>query len=69
MPVAFAEVPPFKKFGLDKKPALLLGMDAMRSFRRVEIDFPNRQVRFLMPRQEGARLNISGGQASRLNRD
>jgi hypothetical protein len=25
-------------------------MDAMRSFRRVEIDFPNRQVRFFLPR-------------------
>jgi predicted aspartyl protease len=50
MPVAFADVAPFKKFGLDKKPGLLLGMDALRSFRRVEIDFPNRQVRFLMPR-------------------
>jgi predicted aspartyl protease len=50
MPVAFADVAPFKKFGLEKKPALLLGMDALRSFRRVDIDFPNRQVRFLMPR-------------------
>lgn len=50
LPVAFAEVAPFKKFGLEKKPAILLGMDGLRSFRRVEIDFPNRQVRFLMPR-------------------
>jgi predicted aspartyl protease len=50
MPVAFADVEPFKRFGLTKRPALLLGMDAMRSFRRVEIDFPNRQVRFLVPR-------------------
>ncbi|MBO9714214.1 aspartyl protease family protein [Sphingomonas sp.] len=50
MPVAFAEVAPFRKFGLERKPAIMLGMDALRSFRRVEIDFPNRQVRFLMPR-------------------
>jgi len=50
MPVAFADVAPFARFGLTKRPALLLGMDALRSFRRVDIDFPNRQVRFLMPK-------------------
>lgn len=55
LPVAFADVAPFKKFGLQNKPALLLGMDALRSFRRVDIDFPNRQVRFLMPRNAGRR--------------
>jgi len=49
MPIAFADVAPFARFGLTKRPALLLGMDALRSFRRVDIDFPNRQVRFLMP--------------------
>jgi len=50
LPVAFAEVAPFQRFGLTKRPALLLGMDALRSFRHVDIDFPNRQVRFLLPR-------------------
>lgn len=50
MPVAFADVAPFARFGLTKRPALLLGMDALRSFRRVDIDFPNRQVRFVMPK-------------------
>ncbi|HWU96362.1 MAG TPA: aspartyl protease family protein [Sphingomonas sp.] len=49
MPVAFADVTPFERFGLTRRPALLLGMDALRSFRRVDIDFPNREVRFLMP--------------------
>jgi predicted aspartyl protease len=51
MPVAFADVTPFERFGLTRRPALLLGMDALRSFRRVDIDFPNRQVRFLMPHE------------------
>jgi predicted aspartyl protease len=50
LPVAFGDVPPFARFGLAKRPALLLGMDALRGFRRVEIDFANREVRFLMPR-------------------
>ncbi|MHA6722151.1 aspartyl protease family protein [Sphingomonas sp. RS2018] len=52
MPIAFADVPPFAKFGLSKRPAMLLGMNALKYFRRVQIDFPNREVRFLMPRDE-----------------
>jgi hypothetical protein len=47
MPVAFADVHPFAKLGLSKKPALLLGMDALRLFDRVSVDFPNRRVRLL----------------------
>lgn len=61
MPVAFADVAPFERFGLTDRPALLLGMDALRSFRRVDIDFPNRQVRFLMPKATERRLNFTTG--------
>lgn len=61
MPVAFADVAPFERFGLVKRPALLLGMDALRSFRRVDIDFPNRQVRFLMPKDTAVRLPFATG--------
>jgi predicted aspartyl protease len=50
MPVAFVDVPPFALFGLDKQPALLLGTDVLRSFRRVSLDFRNRRVRFTQPR-------------------
>ncbi|PCD03733.1 hypothetical protein COC42_05115 [Sphingomonas spermidinifaciens] len=50
LPVAFADVPPFRRLNLDQKPALFLGMDAMKLFRQVRIDFPNREVRFLLPR-------------------
>ncbi|MET0307555.1 MAG: retroviral-like aspartic protease family protein [Sphingomonas sp.] len=59
MPIAFADVAPFERFGLTKRPALLLGMDAMRAFRRVDIDFPNRQVRFLMPRPANRHIGLS----------
>ena len=51
--VAFSDVPPFKRFGLGDKPALLLGMDALRLFRQVSIDFANREIRFARPRQAG----------------
>lgn len=52
MPIAYAEndAPPFKAFGLEKRPALMLGMDALKLFRRINIDFANREVRFIMPR-------------------
>jgi predicted aspartyl protease len=54
MPVAFADVPPFERFGLDQRPAMLLGMDALRFFRRVDIDFANREIRLLLPREAWA---------------
>lgn len=50
LPVAFADAAPFRRLGLDKRPALLLGMDALRLFRRVDIDFANREVRLSLPR-------------------
>ena len=50
MPVAFADAAPFRAFGLDDKPALFLGMDALSLFRRVNIDFANRELRLVLPR-------------------
>jgi predicted aspartyl protease len=58
VPVAFADIPPFEYFGLSNEPALMLGMDALRAFRRVEIDFPDRKVRFLLPRAGGIATRI-----------
>ena len=48
--VAFTDVPPFARFGLGRTPALLLGMDTLKLFRRVDIDFANREIRFAAPR-------------------
>lgn len=50
LPVAFADAAPFRRLGLDRRPALLLGMDALRLFRRVDIDFANREVRLSLPK-------------------
>jgi len=50
LPVAFSDVAPFRAFGVEDKPAILLGMDALQLFRRVHIDFANRQLRLAMPR-------------------
>jgi predicted aspartyl protease len=50
MPIAFADVPPFRAFGLEEKPAIMLGMDALKLFTRVQIDFANRELRLSLPR-------------------
>lgn len=47
--VAFADAPPFRSLGLDKRPALFLGMRELRVFRRIAIDFPSRRVFFQIP--------------------
>ena len=49
MPVAFADSPAFATLKLDKKPAMLLGMNTLRAFRQVEVDFTNKRVRFITP--------------------
>jgi hypothetical protein len=73
VPMAFADVPPFKMFGLSDEPALLLGTDILETFRRVSLDFRARKVRFQLRRCEESvvvstdpdnfsRLSSNGGQ-------
>jgi hypothetical protein len=50
VPMAFADVPPFKMFGLADEPALLIGTDLLDTFRRVSLDFKARKVRFQLRR-------------------
>jgi predicted aspartyl protease len=50
LPVTFANNYAFTALKLDKKPAILLGMDALKLFDRVMIDFTNRRVGFDMPK-------------------
>jgi predicted aspartyl protease len=49
IPILFAEAPPFRALGLDKRPALILGIDELKLFRRVAIDFDKREVLFDLP--------------------
>jgi predicted aspartyl protease len=60
VPVAVADVAPFRRFGLQKRPALLLGMDTLRLFRSVEIDFPNRTIVLKLPRATVPRRSFAG---------
>lgn len=59
LPIAFADVPPFKVFGLSDQPALLLGTDLLETFRRVSLDFRARKVRFQLRRCGSTGILIS----------
>lgn len=48
MPVAFANAHVFRRLRLTRRPALFLGMDTLRLFERVAVDFPNRRAYFVM---------------------
>lgn len=58
LPVAFSDAAPFKRLGFVERPALLLGMDALRLFGRVRIDFANRELRLERPRQAQPRAHV-----------
>ena len=60
VPIAFADVPPFKVFGIADGPALLLGTDILQTFRRVSLDFRARRVRFQLRRcDEGVSISTA----------
>ncbi|MCW0196916.1 retroviral-like aspartic protease family protein [Sphingopyxis sp.] len=64
LPISFADSQAFRALGLQERPALLLGMDGLALFDRVEIDFPNRRVVFDLPsgasRETGQRFAANG---------
>ena len=49
VPVLFADASPFAELGMHDRPALLLGISALRIFDRVAIDFGRGKVDFLLP--------------------
>jgi predicted aspartyl protease len=60
IPINYADGYAFRVLNLDKKPAMLLGMDTLQLFDRIEVDFANRRVRFTLP--------AGGSPARRLDR-
>ena len=62
--VAFTDAHIFKQLDLKNTPALLLGMNAMRAFDRISIDFESKKVRFVLPgtsMRQSIRLAAAGG--------
>lgn len=68
VPLAFADVPPFAVFGVNDKPALLLGTDLLETFRRVSLDFHARKVRFQLRRCGSEAVAISTSPTSTITR-
>jgi len=54
--IVFADAHTFQKLKLDRRPALLLGMNAIRAFKKVSIDFASRKFRVVLP--ESSSLGI-----------
>lgn len=68
VPIAFADLPPFKVFGLAENPTLLLGTDLLETFRRVSLDFRARKVRFQLRKCGSTGVIISTSPMSLLTR-
>lgn len=54
VPVVYADMHVFKVWGLEETPALVLGMDLLKQFDAVALDFGRSQVRFDMSGQDVA---------------
>lgn len=53
LPITFADNYAFEALDLNNRPAILLGMDALKLFDRVLVDFTNRRVGFDLPGHAG----------------
>lgn len=64
--IAFADAHPFKLFNLAKKPSMLLGVESLRSFKRVSVDFATKKVKFLLPETSQLPNQVATSDATRL---
>ena len=56
LPIVFADSHAFRRLGLENKPALLLGMNALRGFDRVSIDFYRRKLKIVLPEESSLQM-------------
>jgi predicted aspartyl protease len=61
--IVFTDAHTFKQLHIDREPALLLGMNAMRAFKKVSIDFASKKLRVLLP--EHSQLDVRMAAAGR----
>lgn len=59
VPLIFADTPAFDALGLGSRPAIALGMDHLRMFDRVAIDFSKQRILFDLPREVARELRRS----------
>jgi len=56
LPIVFADSHAFRRLGLEGKPALLLGMNALRGFDRVSIDFYRKKLKIVLPEESALHM-------------
>jgi hypothetical protein len=61
LPVQFADAPAFDALGFRDKPALVLGIEDLRLFNRVAIDFAQRSVLFDLPAGSETGIGLPDG--------
>jgi len=62
--VVFADAHIFRKLELERRPALLLGMNAIRAFKKVSIDFASRKFRVVVPESSSLEQRLAKAAAS-----
>lgn len=68
LPVAFADTPAFHTLKLTEKPALLLGMDVLRQFGGVSINFASRKISFILRDDAYIQRDFFNDDATRIPR-
>jgi predicted aspartyl protease len=66
--IVFAPAHTFHQLNLDDRPALLLGMNAMRAFKKVSIDFASRTLRVVVPESSMRDVQMAGSLAPQVGR-
>ena len=59
--ILFSDAPIFHSLRLENRPAVLFGMNAMRAFDRVSIDFARKQMRMVVPQQSSLDAALMAG--------
>ncbi|MEM6858928.1 MAG: aspartyl protease family protein [Pseudomonadota bacterium] len=69
VPLAFADAPAFEALGLKDTPVLSLGMQHLKMFDRVAIDFSNQRILFDVPRDVARAMRRARQRGYRANFD
>ena len=57
--IVFADAQTFRSLKLDRKPAMLLGMNAMRAFKKMSIDFAAKKLRIVLPQESAIEVRMA----------
>ena len=66
IPIAYADTPAFEALGLQEKPTLSIGMQHLKMFDRIAIDFSKRRILFDLPGLSRVNNRIRTGNATRV---